>query len=205
MTSISTPYEALISKEELSTLPFDQYTGVIQVIDQADDVAEAMTDVNDQTFVGFDTETKPVFVKGQHNDVSLAQIAIPGKVILIRLNQTGIPDELVSFFENEDILKIGIAQRRDISDLRKLREFSAAGFVNLDEEVSKIGIESNGLRKLAGIILGIKISKSAQTSNWEADRLSSKQLTYAATDAWVCRKMYERVQPYLEQAQATQD
>ncbi|MEL6390928.1 MAG: 3'-5' exonuclease [Bacteroidota bacterium] len=205
MTSISTPYEALISKEELSTLPLDQYTGVIQVIDQADDVAEAMTDVNDQTFVGFDTETKPVFVKGQHNDVSLAQIAIPGKVILIRLNQTGIPDELVSFFENEDILKIGIAQQRDISDLRKLREFCAAGFVNLDEEVSKIGIESNGLRKLAGIILGIKISKSAQTSNWEADRLSSKQLTYAATDAWVCRKMYERVQPYLEQAQATQD
>lgn len=178
---------------------------MIQVIDQADDVAEAMTDVNDQTFVGFDTETKPVFVKGQHNDVSLAQIAIPGKVILIRLNQTGIPDELVSFFENEDILKIGIAQQRDISDLRKLREFCAAGFVNLDEEVSKIGIESNGLRKLAGIILGIKISKSAQTSNWEADRLSSKQLTYAATDAWVCRKMYERVQPYLEQAQATQD
>ena len=43
---------------------------------------------------------------------------------------------------------------------------------------------------MAGIILGCKISKSQQLSNWEAKELSQAQKMYAATDAWVCREMY---------------
>lgn len=193
------PYASNIDKSELEELPLDHYTGEIDLIYDPQKVAACIDAVTQYSYVGFDTETKPVFRKGKYNYVSLVQIAIPGKVYLIRINETGITDELVSFFENENILKLGIAQRRDIVDLNNVRKFKAAGFVNLDEEVSRIGIESNGLRKLAGIILGIKVSKSAQISNWEAPKLSKKQRIYAATDAWVCLKMYERVLPYLAQ------
>ena len=43
---------------------------------------------------------------------------------------------------------------------------------------------------MAAIILGIRISKTQQLSNWEAEKLSEAQQSYAATDAWVCREMY---------------
>jgi len=194
---INTPYASNITKEELAQLPLGGYEGEIILITDAKDIPACIDEVSQYSYVGFDTETKPVFKKGEYNFVSLIQIGIPEKVFLIRINQTGITDELVTFLSNKNIEKLGIAQGRDIVDLRRLREFKHGGFVNLDAEVSKIGIESNGLRKLAGIIMNIKVSKSAQISNWEADELSEKQQRYAATDAWVCLEMYKKVMPYL--------
>ena len=46
---------------------------------------------------------------------------------------------------------------------------------------------------MAANILGIRISKAQQLSNWEADTLSEPQKSYAATDAWVCLEMYEKL------------
>ena len=43
---------------------------------------------------------------------------------------------------------------------------------------------------MAAIILGSRVSKTQQLSNWEAEALSEAQQMYAATDAWVCREMY---------------
>ena len=47
---------------------------------------------------------------------------------------------------------------------------------------------------MAAIILGCKISKSQQLSNWEAEEFSQAQKMYAATDAWICREMYLKLQ-----------
>ena len=55
------------------------------------------------------------------------------------------------------------------------------------------GIKDKAVKKLAANILGIRISKTQQLSNWEADKLSEAQRKYAATDAWVCREMYLRL------------
>ena len=181
---INTPFAENITKEELHQLPLGEFKGEIILIEDEKGIPACIDEVSKYQYVGFDTETKPVFTKGKYKYVSLIQIGIPEKVYLIRVNKTGITDELIRFFEAEEILKLGIAQRRDIVDLQKLRNFNHGGFLNLDQEVSKIGIESNGLRKLAGIIMGIKVSKSAQISNWEASELSNKQQRYAATDAW---------------------
>ncbi|MEJ2005901.1 MAG: 3'-5' exonuclease domain-containing protein 2, partial [Cyclobacteriaceae bacterium] len=112
---------------------------------------------------------------------------------LIRLNHTGVTRELRDFFSTEEITKVGVALRDDIKELQELSHFEPAGFVELNKLVKDIGIESNGLKKLTGIILGFRISKNAQTSNWENEVLSEKQLTYAATDAWVCVEMYRRL------------
>jgi ribonuclease D len=54
------------------------------------------------------------------------------------------------------------------------------------------GHGQSGVRNLAGIFLGWRIPKGARTSNWAAPRLSSAQMTYAATDAWVCRELFLR-------------
>lgn len=194
---ITIPFAQNITKEELRDLPLGEYQGDIVLIEDERDIPASIEEISQYNYVGFDTETKPVFKKGHYNFVSLVQIAIPNKVFLIRINNTGITDDLVPFLEQRNILKLGIAQGRDIVDLKNVRTFRHGGFVDIDREVSKIGIESNGLRKLAGIIMNIKVSKSAQISNWEAAVLSEKQLRYAATDAWVCLEMYEKVLPYL--------
>ena len=149
--------------------------------------------VNRQDYIGFDTETKPTFRKGEVNDVSLIQLAIPDEVILIRINKTGLTSGLINLFESDKVKKIGVALRDDIKDLQRLGEFEAANFIELNHLVKDIGIESNGLRKLTAIILGFRISKSAQTSNWENHELSPKQKSYAATDAWVCYEMYQNL------------
>ncbi len=182
-----------INKEEINELPLDVYKGKYTLITSTDQLEEAFVKINRQKFVGFDTETKPTFKKGQYHAVALIQIGIPDEVFLIRINQIGLDDQIISFFENEKVEKIGVALTDDIKDLQKVKNFKPAGFVDLSKEVKQVGIESNGLRKLTAIMLGFRISKNAQVSNWEAPELTEKQLRYAATDAWVCLEMYEKL------------
>ncbi len=186
-------FEQNISKEAVNNLPLNRYEGEIVVVDQVQQVAAVFKEIADHKIVGFDTETKPVFVKGMSNDVALLQIAIPEKVFLIRISKTGITSEIIAFFQNEAISKIGIGLRDDIIFLQKMVPFNPFGFVELNEMVKTIPIEANGLRKLTAIVLGFRVSKNAQVSNWEAQVLNEKQKTYAATDAWVCLEMYNKL------------
>ena len=191
---IKSTYAETIGSEEINQLDLQRYEGKIHVITTEEGVKKAFTKINKCKSVGFDTETKPAFKKGEFNDVSLIQIATGKEVFLIRVNITGLTSDIIGFLSNESILKIGIALRDDIKDLQKLTHFEPAGFLELNKTVKQIGIESNGLRKLVAIILGFRVSKSAQISNWESEILSEKQLFYAATDAWVCIEMYNELE-----------
>ncbi len=186
-------YAKNISSQELNTLDLGQFEGEIVVATERNEVISILDEVWNERVVGFDTETKPSFRKGVRNNVSLVQIATQEHAYLIRLNHTGMTRELKEFFSTDEITKVGVALRDDIKELQDLSHFDPAGFVELNKLVKHIGIESNGLKKLTGIILGFRISKNAQTSNWENEILTEKQLTYAATDAWVCVEMYKRL------------
>ncbi|MEL7004779.1 MAG: 3'-5' exonuclease [Bacteroidota bacterium] len=179
-----------ITNQEINELELNRYEGEIVMVDKAEDLSKIFREIRKENVVGFDTETKPAFKKGQVHDVSLVQIATEEKAYIIRINHTGITNEIYDFLSSKDIVKVGVALRDDLKDLQRLRPFTPEGFEELNQLVKPIGIESNGLRKLTAIILGFRISKSAQTSNWESETLTEKQLNYAATDAWVCIKMY---------------
>lgn len=187
-------FPTTISKEEVNTLPLSAFEGKIIVIANADQLSSVFEKINKHSVVGFDTETKPTFRKGEVNDVAMIQIALPDEVFLIRTNFTGITDEIHAFLQNNKITKVGVALRDDLKDLNRLRKFTPKLFVELNKLVKEIGIEANGLRKLVAIILGYRISKNAQVSNWEAEKLTQKQLQYAATDAWVCLEMYQTLE-----------
>jgi ribonuclease D len=79
----------------------------------------------------------------------------------------------------------------DIRALQKLRKFDAEGFVELSSIGSDLGIVTCGLRNLAAIFFGVRISKKEQLTNWERPDLNSSQCLYAATDAWICLKMLD--------------
>lgn len=179
-----------ISNQEINELELNRYEGEIVMVDKAEDLSKVFKHLKKEKVVGFDTETKPAFKKGQVHEVSLIQIATEEVAYVIRINHTGITNHIHDFLSSKDILKVGVALRDDLKDLQRLRAFKPEGFVELNQLVKPIGIESNGLRKLTAIILGFRISKSAQTSNWESEILTEKQVNYAATDAWVCIKMY---------------
>jgi ribonuclease D len=59
--------------------------------------------------------------------------------------------------------------------------------------VKAFHIDELGLKKISGIVLNRRISKSQQVSNWDADELTEAQLRYAATDAWICLMIYYRL------------
>ena len=188
-----------ITKEEVNEIPLDNYKGKCTLITSVNQLEEVFERIDQQKFVGFDTETKPTFKKGQYHPVALLQIAISGEVFLIRINQIGLQNQIISFLENGRIQKVGMAVADDIKNLQKLEKFDPSGFLDLSREVKQIGIESNGLRKLTAIMLGFRISKNAQVSNWEVAELTEKQLRYAATDAWVCLEMYKKLLSAIEQ------
>lgn len=192
-------FPANITNDEINELALHQYNGKIVVISEEKKIDKALNEIRRSPMVGFDTETKPSFKKGERNDPSLLQVALEKKVFLFRLNYTGITQTIADFLSDEDTKKIGVALRDDIKELQAMQDFPPGGFIELPKMVKPLGIESNGLRKLTAIILGYRISKSAQTSNWENEVLTEKQLAYAATDAWVCHQMYSKLvrQGYL--------
>jgi ribonuclease D len=182
-----------ISKEDLSELPVKAFEGEIIIIDYARDIKKIIPFLTKQKILGFDTETRPSFKKGIKNKVALLQLSTDNQAFLFRLNKTGLPKELAGILANPDIIKVGVAIKDDLNDLKRLAKFTPAGFVELQEKVKDYEIENFGLKKLAGLLLGFRISKAQQTSNWEAETLNTAQIKYAATDAWVALKIYKQL------------
>lgn len=187
-----------ISHEEINELPLGAFEGKVLVISDEKLLPRIFEEVSDHKVVGFDTETKPVFVRGQQNKVSLIQIALPDKVFLLRVKFTGMQSPLIKFLESTDIQKAGVALRDDIKALQRLKHYEPNGFIELADMSKQAGLQVESVKKLTALLLGFRISKSAQTSNWEADVLNEKQISYAATDAWVCLEIYHKLQGLLK-------
>lgn len=183
-----------ITKDEIMELPLSSYTGKVVIAYTEEQIASAMMEINRSKVVGFDTEARPTFKKGQTRNVSLIQVATDEKVFLLRIKQSGLTDDLIAFLENEDLIKVGIGLEDDYNLLRRLRGFQPGGFLDLNPQMKELGAASIGARNLAAMILEIRISKSAQTSNWENEVLSQKQIRYAATDAWICLEIYNKLE-----------
>ncbi|MCT4602639.1 MAG: 3'-5' exonuclease domain-containing protein 2 [Marinifilum sp.] len=187
------PFQKSITAEEANKMPLKAFEGDIILIDEYEDLFEAVQYLKNYSVLGFDTETRPSFKKGKMNDVALLQLAANSKTFLFRINKIGLPVEIIDLLKNPNIVKVGAAIKDDIRGLQKLNDFDANGFLELQDYVSNFGIESFSLKKLSAIVLNFRISKRQQVSNWEAETLSPGQLRYAATDAWVSLKIFEKL------------
>jgi ribonuclease D len=186
-------YRENISIEEIKELKLSCFEGEIFLIDNLEKFYAVLPRLQKSEVLGFDTETKPSFKKGRKHKVSLIQLADDKIAWLFRINKIGIPSELLSVLADPKIIKTGVAIHDDIRMLSGIRKFYPAGFIDLQAFVKKYGIESSGLKKLAAIVLGFRISKRQQVTDWEAIQLSEAQQIYAATDAWVCHQIYNKL------------
>lgn len=181
-----------IGPDEISRLEYGSFPGKIIVIDSVGaEFNRALAYLRSQKVIGFDTETRPVFSQSQPKyGVALLQLSGPDKAFLFRVNTIGMHRRLCNLLSSDKVIKVGAAIHDDIRGLQKKGDFIPRGFVDLQKIVWEWGIRDKSVKKMTAIILGIRISKTQQLSNWEAEALSESQRMYAATDAWVCREMY---------------
>ena len=182
-----------ISNEETAALPAIEFKGEIRIIEHERDIVPACKFLMKQAVVGFDTETRPSFRPGVTFRVSLLQLSTPTVCYLFRLNKIPLAKPILQLLESSDVLKIGADVAGDLRSLRQIRHFRDAGFVDLQTIAPQWGIGEKSLRKLSAIVLGRRVSKAQRLSNWEAATLTDKQQLYAATDAWVCTRIYEQL------------
>ena len=185
-------YKESITPDEIQKLEYTSFPGKIYIIDSVGaEFNRAIAYLRTQKVIGFDTETRPTFSPQQPRyGVALLQLSGRDKAFLFRVNTIGMHRRLCNLLASDKVVKVGAAIHDDIRGLQKLHDFKPAEFVDLQKIGCEWGIRDKAVKKMAAIILGFRISKTQQLSNWEAETLSESQCKYAATDAWVCREMY---------------
>ncbi|MCR5313125.1 MAG: 3'-5' exonuclease domain-containing protein 2 [Bacteroidaceae bacterium] len=181
-------------KKKIATLPRALFEGRIITILTESEAEKAVDFLMQQPILGFDTETRPCFRKGQTNAVALLQVSTHDTCFLFRLNRIGLPACIIKLLEDCSITKVGLSLQDDLRGLNHRCEFTPGTFIELQKEVHDIGIEDMSLQKIYANIFGQKIAKNQQLSNWEADVLTEAQQRYAATDAWACIRIHEEIQ-----------
>lgn len=180
-------------KSKIILLPQVLFDGKVVVVENETDAEKAVSYLLKSTILGIDTETRPVFRKGQTHKVSLLQVSTYDTCFLFRLNVIGLNDSLVRLLTNTTVPMVGLSLHDDILALHKRKDFSAGVFIDLQNLVGKLGIKDLSLQKLYANIFHQKISKRQRLSNWDAEVLTEKQKLYAATDAWACILLYDEI------------
>lgn len=183
-------FRTKISKEEVNELPLAEFEADIVVVDTEEKVVKAMAYLNKCKEVGIDTETKPVFKRGQTHKVALLQVGDLKRCYLFRLNMIAFPGELARFLADKSICKIGLALKDDFVGLNRHFHFKPENVIELQSLVKQYGILELGLQKIYAVVFGLKISKSQRMSNWESEELNHQQQRYAAIDAWAPLQIY---------------
>lgn len=183
--------DAKFDKTKIAKLPRVTFDGRTIVVLSQHEAEQAVNFLLAQPILGIDTETRPSFKKGVSHKVALLQVATKDICFLFRLNYIGMSPSIVRLLEDTNVLKVGLSLRDDLLSLHKLGSFEPGWFVDIQDCMKKMGVEDMSLQKLYANFFGKRISKGQQLSNWEADVLSDKQKTYAATDAWACIHLYE--------------
>jgi len=180
--------------EDINSLDVIVFNGIIHYID-SDAKLNSLIFPTD-TYVGFDTETKPSFKKNIINPLSLIQIATETDAYLFHLKKIKNKEKIFMFLSNNNIIKIGSGISDDIKKINKLSKFqiNKDSFIDIQSIAKKMNLPKSNLKFLTAYFLNKRIIKSSQTSNWDQHPLTPKQIQYAATDAWICLKIYQKIQ-----------
>lgn len=194
MTKVPTipeQYLRAFTKDDINEMPLRRYEGPVSVVRTEKQCAKALKEMAGEPVLGFDTETRPVFKKGKKpGPPSLLQLATESRAYVIQINAVPLDNGLCDLLADSNVIKTGVAVRDDILGLQRHAKFKPSGFVDLSDVTAKANMQTHGLRNMAANLLGFRISKSAQCSNWAKEKLTPQQVNYAATDAWVSRELY---------------
>jgi len=180
-----------ISRDEVVALPIQRYEGEVVVVQSPEELERAREDLAGEALFGIDTETRPAFRKGESYPPSLVQVASARAVYLFQIQQFDCSSILKDLLQSRSV-KAGVSLAYDLRQLKQVFPFDEQAVVDVGWAAKRQGLEQTGVRNLAALFLGLRIPKGAKTTNWSSRRLTPQQVTYAATDAWVCRQLYLR-------------
>lgn len=144
--------------------------------------------------IGFDTESKPTFQKGEiSTGPHLIQLATETHAYLFPVSQLHTHRKLKEILESPHILKVGFGIGNDRSVLRSRLDIEANNLLDLGEVLRGPGHRGTvGAKVAVAHFFGHKLhkSKKTSTSNWATPHLTERQLLYAANDAQVALRIY---------------
>jgi ribonuclease D len=156
-------------------------------------------------FLGFDTESKPLFSIGQHDSgPHLVQLATTTEAWLLQMHQPEAVALARDLLAAPQITKVGFGLDNDRQSLRRRLGIEPANLVDLDRIFSRHGYGHNvGVRAAVALVLerSFRKSKKTSTSNWSVRTLSPAQVRYAANDAqapaavWAALPAWQARQP----------
>jgi len=182
--------------DALADLPQARFEGKIHIIDTAESMMEHLPRLFGEELLGFDTETRPAFRRGERYRPALVQLACSRDAYIFRLNPLGgVPQALKDLLECPRPVKAGIGLAQDIAALRSWEDFCChqGALLDLVPLAHKLGFARPNLRSLAAELLGLRVSKKARLTNWENPQLTEAQIHYAAVDAWISRELALRL------------
>ncbi|MEA3352447.1 MAG: 3'-5' exonuclease [Campylobacterota bacterium] len=202
-------FHLIDNSSTIQSEPQAQYTigsRTIEIINTSEQLEAAMNSIELSPFIGFDTEQKPTFKKGQTSKgVCLIQLATRSKCYLIQNKQIKNIKPLIELLENDKVIKIGTGLKGDNEALFKQFNLRLRSTIDLENLFKKLSSKNQiGAKKAALIILNenLQKSKNISRSNWENKELSIGQIKYATEDAAV---VYDVMDKILEQYPFTMD
>jgi ribonuclease D len=170
-----------------------RFPGTVHLITNDQELSDVISGLSSATILGFDTETRASFKVGEVYKVALLQLATEENAYLIRLHGIKQFESIKNIFENPHVIKVGVAIRDDLKLLQKIFSFTPENFIELQSVAKERGLKNMGLRGMTEEVLQSSLSKKAKISNWEARALTADQIIYAATDAWIGLKLYQKL------------
>ena len=153
------PSPYTLSKEQIAEIPLGGFRGRITVAYTPQKADEAASFLSRYHFLGFDTETKPVFKKGQkQNPIALIQLSTERHAFLFRVSETGMTPALKEILESPKIRKIGQAMKHELVTMKKELKVEGRGFIDLLDIAHRLECEPKSVKGMAAIFLGISIT-----------------------------------------------
>jgi ribonuclease D len=167
----------------------------VRLVKTERDLADALAALSVMDAIGFDTESKPTFLKGEvSTGPHLVQLATDEAAFLFQIGTGPAVEVLKTVLESKSILKVGFGLQDDVKRLRAKLGIDAINVLDLSTALRKGERNTLGAKTAVARFFGQKLQKSKKitTTNWALPRLSEKQILYAADDAHVALKIYRR-------------
>lgn len=167
----------------------------IQLLKTPDQLADAEQALRAAGHVGFDTESKPVFVAGApQTGPEVIQFATATRAYIVQTATPGVQTFLQAMIESDDVVKVGFGLASDRPQIQRRLGLRLGAAIDLSHLVRRLGFkDAVGLKVAVAVVLGQRFSKSrkATTSNWANPVLTPQQLQYAANDAHASLRVYQ--------------
>lgn len=187
-----------LNRASLSGAELEVYQGIsianVSLVDSESLALEALEALMSAEVIGFDTESKPTFLKGEvSTGPHLVQLATDTKAYLFPISQSRDTAALKAILESPRLLKVGFGLGNDRSALKSKLSINATNLLDLGAVLRGPDHKGTvGTKVAVAHFFGQRLQKSKKigTSNWSNPRLTERQLLYAANDAHVALLVY---------------